>query len=285
MKRYLLYIFILFLFSNFKTPQENNCTIITSETTGSTAYENLEIQRITYRSDGLKISGFIIKPTETAIKLPILLVNRGGNRNFGAITNTRYLEYLASQGYVVMASNYRGNDFSEGIDEFGGNDLNDITCLIEIAKTLPYADTDHIGVIGYSRGGLMAFLLAKHTSAIKTIITVGAPTDLFLSAKNRPGLYQEVYKELIGDTLTHRKAYEDRSVLYWYKQLNIPALVIHGDADTRVSLAHTQRLMDSLQQIPNQVTPLIIKGGDHGLSNFRELRNDTINKWFAHYLK
>ena len=32
---------------------------------------------------------------------------------------------IAAQGYVVIASNYRGNSNSEGKEEFGGSDVND----------------------------------------------------------------------------------------------------------------------------------------------------------------
>src|SRR5690606_22948582 len=173
------------------------------------------------------------------------------------------------------------NSFSEGIDEFGGNDVNDIKCLVEIAKTLNYVDTENIGVLGYSRGGLMAYLLSKQTDYIKTFITVGAPTDLFLSSKNRPELYKGVFYELIGDSITNRQAYIDRSPVYWANQLNEPLLILHGTNDKRVDIAESQKLIDSLKNYPNnKISYLFFEDGNHSISNFSKERNETIMNWF-----
>ena len=65
-----------------------------------------------------------------------------------------YLEYLASRGYVVAASQYRGNLYSEGRDEYGGQDVDDILNLIAKVKKLSYVDRENIFMIGFSRGEL-----------------------------------------------------------------------------------------------------------------------------------
>ena len=293
MVKYFHYLFFAFVFFSSCKNVENsdNCSIIfSSDVIGiEDGYSEIKLTRIRYLSDSYKVAGFIVKPKniKSGKKLPLIIYNRGGNRDFGAITgnHTRYLKYLSSLGYVVMATQYRGNSFSEGNDEFGGDDLNDIKCLIEIAKTKDYIDSDNIGVLGYSRGGLMAYLLSKDTDDIKTLITVGAPTDMFLSSKNRPQLYNKVFYELIGDTISKKEDFISRSPIYWADKINEPALVIHGTEDKRVSVNHTLKLMDSIKNTDNNITPLFIEGGNHSVSNYRKLRNDTIANWFNYYLK
>ncbi|WP_335583336.1 alpha/beta hydrolase family protein [Formosa sp. Hel1_33_131] len=76
-----------------------------------------------------------------------------------------------------------------------------------------------------------------------------------------------------------------RSPLYWFDQLNEPMLVIHGSDDKKVNIEHSKRLMDSLEKSPNKITPFFVEGGNHSLSNYTQIRNDTIANWFHYYLK
>jgi len=292
MNNYLFYICLIFLTQSCQKKTKNcNCLITSSKdiSSKSSNFPFIELSEIKYTSDTLNITGFIAKPKhmEPNQKFPLIIFNRGGNKDYGVITksNVQYLEYLSSLGYVVMASQYRGNSYSEGIDELGGKDLNDVKCLIEIAKSTTYVDTNNIGVLGYSRGGLMAYLLSKDSDEIKTLITVGAPTDLLLGSKNRPELYNQVLNKLIGDSISKREEFIKRSPLYWFDQLNEPMLIIHGSDDKKVNIEHSKRLMDSLEKSPNKITPLFIEGGNHSLSNYRQTRNDTIANWFHYYLK
>jgi hypothetical protein len=87
------------------------------------AYTGLECRRITYLSDGLKVVGFLWKPQDTVGKqFPLIIFNRGGNREFGKLTPWLRLGFFSyvSQGFVVLASQYRGNDGGEGHEEYGG---------------------------------------------------------------------------------------------------------------------------------------------------------------------
>lgn len=269
----------------------NNCSLINVKPLNVTNnHKNTDVLEIRYLSDSIEVSGYIVKPKHISEneKLPLIVYNRGGNRDFGAImkSSLNYLRYLSSQGYVIMASQYRGNSLSKGVDEFGGKDVNDITCLIEIAKGLDYIDSENIGALGYSRGGLMTYILSKQTDAIKTAIVVGAPTDLFLAAKNRPDLYKGVFVELIGDSISKKQEFINRSASYWADKLNEPLLILHGTEDKRVSIKHAEKLVDSVEKYSNEsIKHYFIKGGSHSLSNFKKMREDTISGWFNHYLK
>src|SRR5581483_10175019 len=63
--------------------------------------ESVESRQITHLSDGLKIKGYVVVP-RTGEKLPGVIYNRGGNRNFGAVTERTVdtdLALIASWGY------------------------------------------------------------------------------------------------------------------------------------------------------------------------------------------
>ena len=100
--------------------------------------DDVTVERITYMSDGLKINGYLARPNAPG-HYPVLIWNRGGTDDRGALNDLTAYLILASTaqwGYIVLASHYRGNLGSEGVDEWGGNDVNDAASLIATAKLL-----------------------------------------------------------------------------------------------------------------------------------------------------
>jgi len=68
----------------------------------------VEILKIKYMSDGLKISGYIFKPRVTdGKKYPVVIFNHGGNRNPIILLDHLDCYRLAKQGFVVLASRQR----------------------------------------------------------------------------------------------------------------------------------------------------------------------------------
>ena len=91
---------------------------------------------------------------------------------------TRDLSEISSKGYVIIASQYRGNDGGEGQEEFGGKDVNDVLNLIPLLSQVPSADTWRIGMYGWSRGGLMTYIALAKTTKIKAAVVGSGVTDL-----------------------------------------------------------------------------------------------------------
>src|SRR5579872_6676970 len=88
-------------------------------------------ERIVYWSDGLRVVGVISRPKniKKGELRPVVIYNRGGAGESGkVIVRTLYKRIypLVQLGYVVIAAQYRGNDGSEGKDEAGGNDIDDV---------------------------------------------------------------------------------------------------------------------------------------------------------------
>jgi dipeptidyl aminopeptidase/acylaminoacyl peptidase len=127
------------------------------------------------------VKGYLAVP-KRGDRLPCLIFNRGGNRGFGALTDgyaAMVLGKLATWGYVVAASQYRGNAGGEGREEFGGADLQDVLHLIPLLESLPQADTSRLGMYGWSRGGLMTYLaLTKTTASARRSSAAGCPMPL-----------------------------------------------------------------------------------------------------------
>lgn len=117
MKHCLVSLFLLLI--QFTIAQESS--VLIARQLIERGHDKVKLSSITYLSDELKVNGYSLKPEEEG-NYPCIIFNRGGNREFGSY-NMKMIQYLlvplAEAGYVVIASQYRGNGGSEGQEEFG----------------------------------------------------------------------------------------------------------------------------------------------------------------------
>jgi len=252
--------------------------------------ENIRFEKIYYYSGEEKVNGYIIYPIESGL-YPCIIYNRGGNRDFGSITNKfaiKNLAPIASWGYVVIASQYRGSTGATGNDEFGGEELNDILTLLDILPYVKYADTSKIGMYGWSRGGMMTYLALTKTNKIKAAIVGGGLSDLFLMKESRKDSFETIYEELIPDYSTNsEEVLKERSAIHFVESIckTTPILMLHGSADWRVVPQMALNLSSEFikNEIPHRL--IIFEGGDHALSEYKDEVSDEVKKWFQKYLK
>ena len=245
----------------------------------------VDCHRIVYLSDGLRVVGYVLKPRRIGSKLPVLLFNRGGGLEYGNISkeNLSYLSFLASQGYVLIASQYRGNSGGEGREEFGGRDVDDVLNLIPLAKSLSFTDPDRIGMLGFSRGGMMTYLAIKEGAAIRAAAVVGGLSDLvqFFQGPGKNNMKQ-VIRRLVGPDV---EALRERSAHYWPEKIDVPVLILHGNEDRVVDVNQARNLAEKLKEFGKPHRLVIFPKGDHGLNNVRRERDQIILEWFGKYLQ
>ncbi|WP_430391808.1 dienelactone hydrolase family protein [Dyella sp. 20L07] len=101
--------------------------------------------------------------------------------------NADLCEYLASHGYVVIASPSLGKSTREADDNLDDIDAEvaDISFLINYAKTLPYVDVSKVAIAGWSWGGISNLFAATRDSRIKALIALDG------SMRYYPGLIQK----------------------------------------------------------------------------------------------
>lgn len=252
--------------------------------------DSIEVFRITYLSDGLKINGLLVKPKEAG-NYPCIIYNRGGNRDFGQLVpghGALILGQLANEGYVVIASQYRGNGGSEGMEEFGGKDVNDVLALIDVLEEVASADTDKIGMYGWSRGGMMTYIALPKTDKIKAAVVGGAVSDNYDTIEDRPSMESGVLAELIPNYENNKEAELDkRSALKWADQFpkNVPILMLHGNADWRVKPEQSLHLALEFEKHRIPYRLVMYEGGDHGITEHRAEVNQQVVDWFDRFLK
>ena len=241
-------------------------------------------------SDGLEIKGLLVQP-KSEEKYPCVIYNRGGNRAFGSLKIAHgaiTLGQIAKEGYVVIASQYRGNSGGEGMEEFGGEEVNDIIILTEVLEEVAAADTDKIGMYGWSRGGMMTYIALTKTNRIKAAVVGGAISDVYENIKDRPEMETGVLAELIPNYAENKEEeIEKRSAIKWVDKFpkDVPLLMLHGNSDWRVKPEQSLRLALELEKYRIPYRLIMFEGGDHGISEHKKEVNEQVLDWFERYLK
>ncbi len=254
---------------------------------GIEVVQNSVVEKITYLSDGLKVKGYLAYPPNTlkGSRIPLVIWNRGGYGENGAIdsfTARGMFGQIASWGYAVLASQYRGNAGGEGKDEMGGSDVNDIINLFPVAEELRFIDTSRVGVEGWSRGGMMTYLLLKAKPVFKCAVLSGAISNLSSLAESTGSLKD--YKKILG-TETDTKLRERSAINFTVKLPDIPYLLIHGSADETVPVEQTIELARKFSAEKKKFRLVIFEEGDHFLKNHRDEVDLLSKMWFERYLK
>lgn len=207
--------------------------------------------KFTYLSDGYRINAYISIPNSSLnSKEPTkcVLFNRGGNRDFGRLDSNATANICSICNRIVIASQYRGADGSEGSDQFGGDDLHDVIKLIDLCENnFTFVDMDDFCVSGSSRGGMMTYMAARQDKRIKRIIAISAASDLFDLYECRDDM-KSVLLETIGCTPQDNPAeYEKRSAIRWYDEIKVPVLILHCKKDDQVPFRQAEAMYEKLK--------------------------------------
>ncbi len=244
--------------------------------------------RIQYLSDGLKVVGYLVQPREISSRpLPGCRFQSGGFLDLGKIEafNLIDLEQLAKQGFVVLASQYRGNDGGEGHEQLGGQDLDDVFNLLNTAKSLPYTDTRNVFMYGVSRGGMMTFLALKRGIAINAAAVVGAVYDLAAFRERAPALVDNAAQLIPDYSQRGTSALEERSVTNWPEAVNVPLLMIHGTDDDEVPVTEALAFATKLSNLKKTYELVVYAGDVHEAAKNRADRDARITAWFKSYIR
>jgi dipeptidyl aminopeptidase/acylaminoacyl peptidase len=220
--------------------------------------EDKSTYKLMYKSDDCEVTGYLCAPSDyLKKKYPILIYLRGGNRTYGMLRPSD-VSQLTNFGFIVMATQYRGNDGGTGTEDFGGADVQDVLSLIDIAQQLPFA-SGKIYMFGASRGGLQAYCTLKEeylagSDRISAAVVMSGVSDLAENYNFRDYDMKTTLIKLVGDTPERLPdEYEKRSVIYWPEMINVPLLIIHGRTDMRVPVEQAETIYDMLRAYDKDV--------------------------------
>ncbi|MBM7660452.1 dipeptidyl aminopeptidase/acylaminoacyl peptidase [Bacillus mesophilus] len=212
---------------------------------------NIELFIITYWCQGLKIKGLLASPKEDGLYDGFLYL-RGGIKNVGKVRIGRIVQF-ASEGFVVMAPFYRGNQGGDGNEDFAGDDRHDALAAHTILTQHPKVKKDRIHVFGFSRGGVMALFTAIIHPSIRSIVSWGGVTDMALTYDERLDLRRMMKRVIGGSPNKVPEEYKRRTPLFELEKIQAPVLIIHGKKDLNVTIEHSHRLERRLKELGKSV--------------------------------
>ena len=158
-------------------------------------------------------------------------------------------QYLLQQGYVVIAPDYRGSigygrDWRNGVYmDVGGNDAKDAWMAANYLKTLPYVDSNRMGVWGLSYGGFFTLIaVTDQPNLFRAGIDVAGVVD-YVMYYNDP-YHGDWTESRIGTPEQNPKVYANASPISHIDRLARPLLVLHGTADVNVPFIESVWLID-----------------------------------------
>lgn len=239
-----------------------------------------------YPSDGFQVKGYI-SFLPHAEESPLLIFLRGGNRTFGLMHPAT--DFTCAHSYTVIATTYRGG-VSEGVDEFGGAEVNDIHNLMEYFPALQekigvYFSPKKAFILGGSRGGMEMFLALSRSIPLQYKVTKAVSLSGLLDLRECMAYREDMRKMFIRDFGLNPEKHEDAWIAYRNPITNtsnlrkdLPILILQGTEDLRVSLNEGYHMVNVLESNGNPVTYLEVQGGDHCLANQPD-RMNIITNW------
>lgn len=222
-------------------------------------------------SEGIDLNGWMIKPPNfnPSKKYPVLMYVYGGPgsqtvRNSWSGGSTWY-QYLAQQDVIVVSVDNRGTGSR-------GEEFKKMTYLalgkyetfdqIEAAKylqTLPYIDSERVGIWGWSYGGYMATSCMTKGSDYFTMGIAVAPVTNWR-------YYDNIYTERFMRTPQENgKGYDENSPINHVENLEGDLLIVHGTADDNVHHQNSIDLISALVKANKQFDQQFYPNSNHGI--------------------
>jgi len=252
--------------------------------------DSVDVYRITYLSDGLKVKGYMDVPKKRG-KFPCIIYNRGGNREYGKLDLGAFHLYemaqMASWGYCVVGSQYRGNDGGDGSEEFGGADVNDVLNLIPYFNWVERADTSRIGMWGVSRGGMMTYLTLTKTCSIKAAVVLSGLADFKQAVETRKDIDTMLHDWLPQYRTNKEEFMKQRSPIEHAAEIckTTPIFIIQGTSDWAVTASQVVDLAKKFYEVKQPFRFSLFEGGGHGVSEFMKEVDRQAKGFFDDYLR
>ncbi len=249
-----------------------------------------DVSYIKYKSnDGTEIAAYLTTPAGDP-PFPLVVFPHGGPHVMEAITFDEWSQMLANNGYLVLQPQYRGSQ-NYGLDFYRSSfeptsqagrkmqEDKDAGALYLVEQGL--ADPDRMAMAGWSYGGYAALIASIRDPQIYQCAIAGAAVaDPVMQLNNYRYQLSGVQKsEQLGTWLQAVSPTDEA------EKVNIPILLVHGDADARVSLDHVTRFRRELDKHEKDYEYIELENAAHFYNTLNYRHRETFYTAMLRYLK
>lgn len=237
------------------------------------------VEPISYKArDGLEIPGYLTLPRGRDPKaLPLIVMPHGGPFARDKWEYDYWVQFLASRGYAVLQPNYRGSTgygskFVEaGTGAWGRGMQDDIDDGVKWLVGKGIADAKRVCIMGGSFGGYAAmWAAARNPEIYRCAISFAGVSDVRSqlnfqsSAFSAPRYFRDWRQRVAGAA---KFDFDTISPLKHADKINVPLLLVHGTADTRVPFSQSRKLHEALARLGKPHEWVVYKDETHFLED------------------
>jgi dipeptidyl aminopeptidase/acylaminoacyl peptidase len=204
---------------------------------------------------------------------PAIVYVHGGPTAQTMNTFNRFVQYVANQGYIVIAPNYRGStgygkEFQQAnLFDMGGGDLQDVLAAADFIKQTGYVDPKKLILMGGSYGG---YLTMMGVTKAPEVWAAGVPivpfVNWFTEIQNEDPVLQQSDLATMGDLVKNKALYEDRSPINFVDKIKAPLYLLAGGNDPRCPKTEAQQVVDAVKKRGGVVEYKVYENEGHGFA-------------------
>ena len=262
---------------------------------------------VSYLSEGLKIYALMTVPNgeKPVSGWPVIIFNHGYIPPDVYRTTERYIAYvdlIARSGYIVLRSDYRGHDRSEGVagGAYSRPDYTvDVLNALASMKKYPDADPYRIGMWGHSMGGYITLRSMVISPDIRAGViwagVVASYPDLLYNWRRgptaspdstpRPGSWRTTFVEQYGSPEENPEFWKSISANSSLTDLSGPIQLHHGTSDTDVPLQFSENLFVQMLNLGEYVEFYKYEGDNHNISKYFSTAMSRTIEFFDRFVK
>lgn len=230
----------------------------------------IEPQLHTFTSfDGLTVPYFMYAKNPSA-KSPVVVYVHGGPESQIRAEYHPVFQYLANQGFIVVAPNVRGStgygreyvrldDGRKRLDAVA-----DLAWLVKDLSRMETVDPAAIGIMGRSYGGFMVLAaLTQYPDLWAAGVDIVGISHFRTFLENTGAWRRKLREAEYGTLQDDSDFFEEIAPLNLSHRIKAPLLVFHGRNDTRVPVSEAQQLVSDMKQRGQEVELIIFEDEGH----------------------
>ncbi len=249
-------------------------------------------QEVILSSDGLRLSARLFLPPRGG-SCPALCICHGipavpfnpADEGYAVLA-----QHFAAEGFLTLLFNFRGTGLSEGNFDIAGW-TRDLDRAVGYLAQRPTVDPSRLYLMGFSGGAAAAICVASRNTSVRGVVSCASPAtfdDLFsgstidsvLARWREIGIIRD--PSFPYDRTAWERGFRDVEPLSHVALIAPrPLLILHGDADQVVPVAHAHRLFQAAAEPKDLV---VIPQGVHRLridERAMALAADRLKRWSA----